>query len=64
MTQPDVVERQQADIDKLLAERQQWLDEIERLRAENDMLRSLLIDAPTKEERDELFAHRFAEPKP
>ena len=34
VTQPDVVERQQADIDKLLAERQGWLDEIERLRAD------------------------------
>ena len=28
------IERQQADIDKLLDERQGWLDEIERLRAE------------------------------
>lgn len=30
----DEIGRQQADIDKLLAERQGWADEIERLRAE------------------------------
>ena len=32
--QPDIVQRQQADIDRLVAERQGWLDEIERLRDE------------------------------
>ena len=31
--QPDMVEQLQADIDKLMAERQGWLEEIERLRA-------------------------------
>jgi hypothetical protein len=31
--QPDTVEQLQADIDKLMAERQGWLEEIERLRA-------------------------------
>lgn len=35
--------------------------EIERLRAENDMMRSLIIDAPTKEERDEIFNRRFGD---
>lgn len=29
----DVIERQQADIDRIVSERQGWLDEIERLRA-------------------------------
>ncbi len=38
--------------------------EIERLTAENDMLRSLIIDAPTKAERDELFDRRFGKPFP
>lgn len=37
--------------------------EIERLRAENDMMRSLIIDAPTKEERDAIFDRRFASVK-
>lgn len=32
---------------------------IEKLRAENDMLRSLIIDATTKEERDAIFDRRF-----
>lgn len=33
---------------------------IAELRAENDMMRSLIIDAPTKEERDAIFNRRFA----
>jgi hypothetical protein len=33
--------------------------ELDALRAENDMMRSLIIDAPTKEERDALFERRF-----
>jgi hypothetical protein len=38
--------------------------EIERLRAENNMLRSLIVDAPTEAERDELIARRALENKP
>ena len=33
MAQPDTVEQLRGDLDKLLAERQGWLDEIEILRA-------------------------------
>jgi hypothetical protein len=50
--------RSQTAIDRLEALRD-CEAEIERLRAENDMLRSLIIDAPTKTERDEIFERRF-----
>jgi hypothetical protein len=55
----DSIEQEDGVRIKTYARIAELLTELERLRAENDMMRSLLIEAPTKEERDELFERRF-----